>query len=725
MKKNSIIKSVLISALVISLVGSEAIVVSANQTQPTEVTAVPEVKGPADPYEDFDEVARIGDYFCGKRSGYITILEYWGKDVRDLVVPDTLDGFPVKKIDETFFDSCAWDSVFIPLSVEEVIDKRYICTRGSTDLISIVVDERNEHLSSLGGVLYNKDMTELIACPDGIKKVVIPDSVKAIRRFAISNYSGDTVIIANSGSYAQTFAKKNNYDYIDLKDVAADYGKYTVSYAEDIESQPFYFLPPEDGVYVFKSYSDNDFTISYPAFNAWTRIESENIDIFKLNKLQIFDFEIKNAASDVAIEVFSVDEIAAKDYGVYNISYDGKPYKDFVFMAKADGVYTFTFQSNADFGVYPHEVFTEISPVASGNEKQIHRIAVELKKDESYVFAMMDITSDISVTIGDTISSDFYYPVSIGETTPEYTFSNYHLTLSRIGGLGSFVSAWDSDLYDFRGLIKHVTLNEGVSEINYHTFYNFNNMETVFIPDTVTYIDELAFTYEYWEPSYDENGNVISYGLTDKNIDNLTIYGYSGSYAETYANEMGFAFVAVEKIKDKTSGIEVKGKLDSKTKLKVNDISVEEIELDDENREVKACYDITLLKGKKEVQPEIPVIVMIPYSGTSTNMEVYRLNDDGTKDKMIFTFDGSYISFVTDHFSKYIVVGDAGILGDANGDGVADIADSLMISRYDAGLITLDYAKVVMSDVNNDGSADIADALKIARYDAGLIDSLS
>ena len=47
-----------------------------------------------------------------------------------------------------------------------------------------------------------------------------------------------------------------------------------------------------------------------------------------------------------------------------------------------------------------------------------------------------------------------------------------------------------------------------------------------------------------------------------------------------------------------------------------------------------------------------------------------------------------------------------------------------MISRYDAGLITLDSTQISVSDVNSDGSADIADALMIARYDAGLIERL-
>ena len=65
-----------------------------------------------------------------------------------------------------------------------------------------------------------------------------------------------------------------------------------------------------------------------------------------------------------------------------------------------------------------------------------------------------------------------------------------------------------------------------------------------------------------------------------------------------------------------------------------------------------------------------------------------------------------------------------GVLGDTNGDESVDIADSLMIARYDAGLIQLDENQLSVSDVNKDDSVDIADALMIARYDAGLIRSL-
>lgn len=82
------------------------------------------------------------------------------------------------------------------------------------------------------------------------------------------------------------------------------------------------------------------------------------------------------------------------------------------------------------------------------------------------------------------------------------------------------------------------------------------------------------------------------------------------------------------------------------------------------------------------------------------------------------TYDGKFKAECS------VVVNPKGIAGDTNGDGIADIADALMISRYDAGLITLDSTQISVSDVNGDDSADIADALMIARYDAGLIDKL-
>ena len=84
----------------------------------------------------------------------------------------------------------------------------------------------------------------------------------------------------------------------------------------------------------------------------------------------------------------------------------------------------------------------------------------------------------------------------------------------------------------------------------------------------------------------------------------------------------------------------------------------------------------------------------------------------------VSTSDRQFTAFCT------VKVKSDGILGDTNSDESVDIADALMIARYDAELIQLDETQLSVSDVNTDDSVDIADALMIARYDAGLINNL-
>ena len=64
------------------------------------------------------------------------------------------------------------------------------------------------------------------------------------------------------------------------------------------------------------------------------------------------------------------------------------------------------------------------------------------------------------------------------------------------------------------------------------------------------------------------------------------------------------------------------------------------------------------------------------------------------------------------------------LLGDVNDDGEIDAADAGLISRYDAGFITLTSNQLKTGDVNKDGVVDAADAGLISRYDAGFISTL-
>ena len=102
-----------------------------------------------------------------------------------------------------------------------------------------------------------------------------------------------------------------------------------------------------------------------------------------------------------------------------------------------------------------------------------------------------------------------------------------------------------------------------VTEIEENGFYFCKNIEEVIIPNTVEKIGENAFLGCRSLKSVTIPASVTSIGekafgyyTTEKNeykkYDGFTIYGYSGTAAETYAEENGFTFIPLE---DNVTGV--------------------------------------------------------------------------------------------------------------------------------------------------------------------------
>ena len=88
----------------------------------------------------------------------------------------------VTSIGDSAFEGCsALKSISIPGSVTAI---GYSAFEGCSALESIDVLKENEHYSSIGGVLFDKDQTAIIAIPEGLKPKLeeynIPDSVAEI-----------------------------------------------------------------------------------------------------------------------------------------------------------------------------------------------------------------------------------------------------------------------------------------------------------------------------------------------------------------------------------------------------------------------------------------------------------------------------------------------------------------------------------------------------------------
>ena len=118
--------------------------------------------------------------------------------------------------------------------------------------------------------------------------------------------------------------------------------------------------------------------------------------------------------------------------------------------------------------------------------------------------------------------------------------------------------------------LAEVTIPEGVTEINMWSFRDCSSLNKIVIPETVNNIVSSAF-----------NG-----------CDQLTIYGYSGSYAETFAADKDIPFVAIARppynvvpveddaytIGETADGIKIMTVNDNQTGLNYFTVSIESIE---------------------------------------------------------------------------------------------------------------------------------------------------
>lgn len=135
---------------------------------------------------------------------------------------------------------------------------------------------------------------------------------------------------------------------------------------------------------------------------------------------------------------------------------------------------------------------------------------------------------------------------------------NIPSTLDKIG-FGSFMGCTS---------LTSVNISSNISEIKGQTFQNCTSLTEFTVPDSVNTISDFAFS------GCTSLAKVVIPKAV-KNIapnafvkcDNLTIYGYSNSYAETYADENGINFVALDE-KTLYGDVNLDGKID------INDVTL-------------------------------------------------------------------------------------------------------------------------------------------------------
>ncbi len=160
-------------------------------------------------YEKLEEATGL-EYTLSDDGTYYIVTGIGTEERMKFAIPTTYNGKPVKEIGERAFSGCnSLTSITIPDSVTSIGWDAFL---GCISLEKINVRENNANYSSIDGILYNKNRTEIIYVPSGIKgAITIPNSVTSIDSNAFWNCSGLTSIKFNGTKAQWSEIKKTSF----------------------------------------------------------------------------------------------------------------------------------------------------------------------------------------------------------------------------------------------------------------------------------------------------------------------------------------------------------------------------------------------------------------------------------------------------------------------------------------------------------------------------------
>ena len=114
--------------------------------------------------------------------GKIT-LDRYKRDNKHVVVPKTIDGYPVVALGDAVYYGSAVETVTVHAGILSISEKAFY---SSTNITAIWVDAGNpNYCSDANGVLFNKNKTELIRLPEKWEgSYTVPNSVTKVGAYA-------------------------------------------------------------------------------------------------------------------------------------------------------------------------------------------------------------------------------------------------------------------------------------------------------------------------------------------------------------------------------------------------------------------------------------------------------------------------------------------------------------------------------------------------------------
>ncbi len=566
----------------------------------------------------------------------------------DVVIPNTIEGQPVKVIDMYAFSDCdGITSVYIPENIIED-DELFNFFYGGFGLNveKYIVDENNSYyFSDDDGIVYNKDKTKLVKYPCGKDNTeyAIPDSVNRIGAGAFmycSSLINVTIPDSVENLEPQAFLNCSSLENIEITDSVKymDYGMFT-------GCTSLKTVVIGDGV---KSlYSSFEYCISLETIEIGSSVEE--LDSFAL--------------------LPSLKSITVAENNPNYSSVDG-------YLLSKDGTKLITYPMGKGSSCQLPDCVTTIymTSIVSYFLKDIDLTGISEIEEMSFYGAFGLESVEIPETMGTLKTMTFldcYNMKDVYVYNPDMVFEDY--------SVGYMVYRITIDVDEFTELYKG-----RVNSKSYEEEQMYQNL----IDAAIVYDDNLY------------------------PMENFTIHGYAGSTAETYANENGFKFVPIckhnyvdtvitpatytqsgvggmvcehcgdvqstyeipmleiedsEEEKDEDTGVSVifpDGTFDEDAEIEITPVEEGEayklISHKQGNYKV-TMFDINVTVDGQKVQPNGTVLVKIPLpKGYNQNKcVVYYVADDGTMEELkTYHLKDGYVYFETDHFSYYAVIED-------------------------------------------------------------------
>lgn len=521
------------------------------------------------------------DYTYSVSNGEATITKYNG-DGGDVVIPETLGGYPVTGVGEAAFRAhpgltsitiannvtsigrlAFWEcteltSVFIGDSVDFINGSAFY---GCSALTELVVSESNPSYTSYDDVVFNKDKTTIVACIGGKSgSYIIPDGVKVIGDFAFYGCS--------------------KLKSITIPDGVTSIGERSFSKCYELTSVT---VPDSTISLGFEAFYDCSSLTEVILGNSVTSIGGNAFDNCKELKTITIPDSVKNIGSYAFygctnLTIFAPSGSYAHQYAVNNgIAFIAikSPGDDYDYTVLNGALTIDGYVGDGGDVIIPSTIdgytVTGIAADAFKNCTTITSLIIPDSVTSIGAGAFSGCSGLESITIpfiGEESSATYRYPLGYifgrtrytgGTATKQYyNYAEYAITLYTyyIPTSLKYVNVTGGDIpsyafYNCAGLIN-IILPEDTKSIGSNAFFNCSGITNIAIPSSVTSIGFSAFNgcsglANIMIPDSVTNiGNSAFSGCND-----LTIYGYPNSYAQEYAtsNNINFAEIVDATIK--------------------------------------------------------------------------------------------------------------------------------------------------------------------------------